>query len=158
MPLVRIHRVVIDFARRAEGYATIGAAHKHHVSCASARRHNAGEHVNAVISGGAGAVDCQEDHSIQTCWIDSPATNEATHVDGSASLKTWRLAPDLSVTRANTVKAATFSADKEIAVRVHIECSVHRSVRNNDWILPGNSAICGALKFHAAAAAVDTVV
>src|ERR1043166_5405539 len=97
MPLVRVNGVVIDFTRRAEGDAAICAAHKHHVSCASTRRHDAGEHVNIVIRGGAGTVDGQEYHSIQTCWIDSPATDEPTHVDSGASVKSWRLATNLGV-------------------------------------------------------------
>src|SRR5438046_4901965 len=158
MPLVRIDGVVIDFVRRAEGQAAVCAAHKHHVGCASARWHHASQHVNVVVSGGAGTIDGQEYHSIQTRWIDSPATDEATHVDGGASVKGWRLAADLGIARANAVKAAPFSTDKKIAVGVHIERSVHRPVGNNDRILPGDPAIGGALEFHAAAAAVNAVV
>src|SRR5204863_6667638 len=119
---------------------------------------DAGEHVNVIISGSARTIDGQEYHSIQTCWIDSTATDEATHVDEGASVKGGRLATNLGIARTNAVKAAPFSADKEIAVGVHIERSVHRPVRNNDRILPGNPAISGALEFHAAAATIDTVV
>src|SRR5438874_2370395 len=158
MPLAGINRVVIDSTRRAKGYPAVRAAHKHHVGCASTGRHHAGQHVNVVVSGSTGTIDGQEYHSIQTCWIDSPATDEPTHVDSGASVEGWRLAPNLGIARTNAVKAAPFSADKEIAVGVHIERSVHRPVRNNDRILPRNPAISGALEFHAAAATIDTVV
>ena len=81
VPLARVNRVVIDLVRRTEGYSAICAAHKHHVGCASPGRHHAGQHVNVIVSRTTGAINRQETQSSQSCWIDSPATEVATHVD-----------------------------------------------------------------------------
>ncbi|PYL67692.1 MAG: hypothetical protein DMF28_08555 [Verrucomicrobia bacterium] len=83
----------------------------------------------------------------------------ATHVHGGASIKSWRLAPDLRIARALAVKRRVpLAPDKQVAVRVHIERSVHRPIGNVNWTLPGDAAVGGALEFHATAAAVNAVV
>src|SRR5205814_9238817 len=118
--------------------------------------HHAGQHVNVIVSSGAGTIDRKEYHSIQSCRIDSATTDKATHVDGGASVKGWCLGPDLGIARTNAVKGAPFTADEEIAVGVYIERPVHSPVGNNDRILPCDPTVGGALEFHTAAAAVNT--
>src|SRR6266852_4230416 len=88
------------------------------------------------------------------------ATNyAATHVDGGASTKSWRLAPDLRIARALAKECAeSFAADKQVAIGVYVEGSVYRRVRNSNRRLPGDPAVGGTLKLHAAAATVNAVV
>src|SRR2546423_1011197 len=85
---------------RVEVKAAVCTADKHHVGCASPVRHHAGQHVNVVISRSAGVIDGEEYHSIQSCRIDPTETEEATHVNGSALVKSWRLGRDLRIARA----------------------------------------------------------
>src|SRR5206468_2235568 len=116
-------------------------------------------HVNVVVRRSTGAIDGEEYHSIQPCWIDPSATEEATHVNGSASVKSWRLAPDLRIARAHAKEAAgSFPADKQVAICIHVERSVYRRVRNNNRRLPGDTAVDGTLELHPAAATVNAVV
>ena len=65
-------------------------------------------------------------------------------------VKRWCLAPDLRVARANAIKhiiRIAFSADKEIAVRVHVESSESVGlVRNNNRSMPGDPAVSRALE------------
>src|SRR6266478_1892982 len=161
MPLTRVNGIVIDLMWRTEGYSPVGAAHKHHVSCASTRRHHTGEHVNVIVSRATGAINRQEQHSIQTCGIYPPTKQVAAHVDVLGYLVKARcLVPDLRIARANAGKAvqgAPFSADKEIAVRVHIERPVCRPGWNNDRGLPGDPAVGRALELDAVAATVSSV-
>ena len=155
MPLAGINGIIIDLMRRTEGYSAVGAAHKHHVGCVSARRPHTGQHINVVVGRPTGAIDRQEQHSIQTCRI-YPTTREvAAHIDVLGYLvKSRCLASDLRIARANTgkaVKAVPFSADKEIAVRVHVERPVCGRIvqrRNGDGSLPRHPAVRGALEFH----------
>src|SRR5439155_3454158 len=96
--------------------------------------------------------------SIQASRVYSPASEVATDVDGGYPVESRCLAAELRIARANTVKGVPFPADKKIAVRVHIECSVDRPTGNSDGTLPGHSAVCGALELHAAAATVNAIV
>ena len=52
----------------------------------------------------------------------------------------------------------SFAADKDVAVGVHVQGSVYRRVWNTNRRLPGDAAIGGPLKLHAAAAAVNAVI
>ena len=52
-------------------------------------------------------------------------------------------------------KVFAFSADKKIAVGVHVERPVCRPAWNNDWSLPGDPAVGRALELDAAAATVN---
>ena len=127
VPLARVDGIVVDPERRAKGLPVIGAAHKHHVGRVSPGRHHAGQHVNVIVSRAAGAINRQEQLSIQSCWIDSPATDVATHVDGGASVKSWRLARDLCIARALAKELAeSFAADKQVAIGVYVQRSVYR--------------------------------
>ena len=68
------------------------------------------------------------------------------------------LIAELRIARAHTIKRAeSFAADKEVAIGVHVECSICGRVRNNDGSLPGDPAVGGALELHAAAATVNAV-
>ena len=55
------------------------------------------------------------------------------------------------------VFSAPFSADKKIAVRVHIERPVCRPGWNNDWGLPGDPAVSRSLELDAVAATVNAI-
>ena len=159
VPLAGIDRVVIDSLRYAEGQTAVCAAHKHHVGRASPGRHHAGQHVNVVVSRSAGVIDRQEYHSIQTGWINPPETEEPTQIDGGASVKSWRLGRDLRIARAHAKeRAGSFTADKQVTIRVHVERSVCRRVTNGNWWLPSDPAVNRTLKLHPAAAAVNAVV
>ena len=152
VPFARVNRVVINLDRRAKGCSVIGAAHKHHVGCASPGRHDAGQHVNVIVSRTTGTINCQETLSSQSCRIDSPATEVAAHVDRGYLVKSRRLTPDLCIDRANAVKGIPFSSDEEVAVGVHVKRSKYRFVRNIDGRLPSDAAISGALKYPGAVA------
>src|SRR5262249_31570051 len=133
VPLVRIHRVIIHFDRRAEGHSAVGAARKHHIGRAPSAGHNAAQHVNVIGSRSPGMIDHEPDHSIESVWINSAETEKATHVDRSALVKSWRLTPILCVTRAHAPKAArAFATDKQVAIASHVERSTGRPVRNNN--------------------------
>src|ERR1041385_297038 len=113
MPFAGIDHVVIDSLRCAEGRAAVGAAHKHHVGGAPPVRHHARQHIDVVVRRAAGAIDRQEYLSVQSRWVDSPAPEEATHVDRSASVKGRRLGRDLRIARALAKEGAeSFAADK----------------------------------------------
>src|SRR5438874_998537 len=160
MPFAGIDRIVIDPLRCAEACPAIGAAGEHHVGRATSGRHHTGQHIDVVDSRTTGAINRQEQLSVQSCWVDSPTTDGATHVDWSDLIKNRRLAPDLRIARALAIKrgASAPATDKKVAVGGHIERSIYRPVRNIDRRLPGCPAVGGALEFHAAAATVNTVV
>ena len=159
MPLARVNGIVINLVGCAEGQSIVGAAREHHVGGAASWRHYARQHVNVVVSGTTGAINRQEQHSGKSTWIDSPAKNEvAAHVHRGYPVKSRCLVPNLRIARTDAVKGVAFSADKNIAVRVHIECPVHRAIGNGNWTLPGNAAVGRALELHAAAATVNAVV
>ena len=134
--------IIVDSYRRAKGQPAVGATDKHHFSESTARRPHTRQHVNVIVSQAARAINRQEQHSIQACGIYPPTRQVAAHVDVLGYLvKSRCLVPDLRIARANAgkgVEGAPFSADKEIAVRVHIECPVCRPGWNNDWVLPGD--------------------
>ena len=60
VPLVRIDWIVVNPLWPAKALAAIGAAGEHHVRSATAERLHAGEHVDIVVRGSAGPVNCQE--------------------------------------------------------------------------------------------------
>src|SRR5437867_3302127 len=158
MPLARVNRIVIDLKRRAKGQSAVGAACEHYIGRAASGRHYAGQHVNVIVSRATGTIDRQEQHSIQTCGIYPPTRQVAAHVDVLGYLVKARcLVPDLRIARANAGKGVPFSADKEIAVGIHIERPVCRPGWNNDWGLPGDPAVGRALELDAAAATVKSV-
>src|SRR5258708_4426009 len=161
MPLTQVNGIVIDLMWRTERYSPVGAAYKHHIGCASALRHHTRQHINVIISRATGAINRQEQHSIQTCGIYPPTSQVATHIDVLGYLvKSRCLVPDLRIARANTgeaVEGAPFSADKKIAVGVHIERPVCWLGWNNDRGLPGDPAVGRALELDAAAATISSV-
>src|SRR5207249_7083932 len=65
---------------------------------------------------------------------------------------------DLCIARANAVKGVPFATDKDVAVRVDVERSIYRTLRDNDRCLPGDAAVGGTLEFHTAPATVSSVV
>ena len=60
VPLVRIDWIVVNPLWPAKALAAIGAAGKHHIRSATAEWFHAGEHVDIVVRGSAGPVNCQE--------------------------------------------------------------------------------------------------
>src|SRR5206468_1871731 len=158
MPLAGIKWIVVDLVWRTEGYSPVGAAHKHNVGCASARRHHTRQHINVIVSRATGAINRQEQLPIKPRGIYPPTRQVAAHIDVLGYLVKARcLVPDLRIARANAGKGVPFSADKEIAVGIHIERPVCRPGWNNDWGLPGDPAVGRALELDAAAATVKSV-
>ena len=159
MPLVGISWIIIDLLRRTESRSTVGAARKHHVGRAAPGREHAGQHVNVIVSSPTGAVNRQKQHSGESVWIDCPAKSEvAAQVDCGALVKSWCLSSVLRIARTLAEKGVAFSTDINITVRVYIKAPVHRPIGNNNRRLPGDAAVRGALKFHAATAAVNAVI
>src|SRR5437867_3528595 len=116
VPLAGIDRVVVYTHRRAEAEPSVGAADKHHVGGAAPGGHNAGEHVNVIVGGATGLINRQEYHSIQSIGIDSPETEEATHVDGGILVKGRRHAPVLGIARTNAKeRARSFAPDEQVS-------------------------------------------
>src|SRR5207244_2571747 len=104
----------------------VSAAHEHHVSRASPGRYHTSQHVNVVISRTTGTINCQKQLTIQSCRIDSAAAQNATHVDRGNLVKSWRLAPDLGVARANAVEhivKIAFAAKEQISIRGDVQGS-----------------------------------
>jgi hypothetical protein len=150
--------IVIDPVWRAEGQSVVGAANEHDISCASTRRLHTGQHINVIVSQAARVINRQEQHSIQPCRIYSTTRQVAAHIDVLGYLiKSRCLAPDLRIARANAGKGVAFSADKKIAVGIHIERPVCRPAWNNDWSLPGNPAVGRSLELDAVAATINSV-
>src|SRR5438876_1543650 len=155
MPFVVIDGVVVDPEGSAERLSAVRAAHEHHVGpVVGAGRPHTGKHVNVVVCNGAGAVHRQEYLSCESSWIDRCAElYAAAEIDGSNLVKSWRDVPVLCVARANAVKVAPkFStADKEIAVGVHVECPPDGRVGNSDRTHPGDAAVSGTAELPATA-------
>ena len=96
-------------------------------------------------------VDRKETLSGQSGWINSPATEVATHVHRDHLIKSWCLVSDLSVARSSAVKRAALPANVEIAVAIHIQRSENGLVRDVNWRLPCNSGIARTVKQSARA-------
>ena len=156
VPLVVIDWIVINPVRSAKGQSTVCAAHEHHVRPGvEAGWLHTGQHVNIVISGAAGTVYCQEQLPFQAAWIDRVAEIQtAAKVDLGDSIKSGRDSRVLRIAGAKAPKWAGKvgrATDKEIAVRIHIECSPHDRVRNAKRTLPGGAAVCGPAELAAIA-------
>ncbi len=90
MPLVKIHGIVVDSPRRAEALSAVGAAREHHVRSAAAERLHAGKHINIVVCGAAGTVNCQEALPGKSSRINSAAKSQAAaKVHLSDLIKCW---------------------------------------------------------------------
>src|SRR5215472_13679041 len=149
MPLVRIHRIVVDSLSGAECCTTISAAGEHYVRAISPEGTNAGYHVNVIVSRSTRAVDRNENLARESAWIDSASKNQAaTHIDCCDLVKCRRNGRVLCVTRPNTPKAASGipATDEKISIGGDVECSPLRSVRDADRRLPGGSAVRRAAK------------
>ena len=159
MPLIR-KAIVIDPVRCAKSQSTVGAAHEHHVGGGSPGRLHTGQHINVVVSCAAGVVDRQEHLATKSYAIYPTLNDGATEANSGVLVKGWCLPSDLRVARTNAAKccAPAPTTNKKVAVGIHVERSVYRRVRNGNRRLPGDSAVSGALKLHAAAAAVNAVV
>ena len=119
--------------------SAVGAAHEHHVGAAAgAGRLDAGQHVNIVISAGAGTVDRQEDLPSQAIRIDQLGKNDvAAQVDWSALVETWCDGSVPGIARANAPKLAVAEirpADIEDAVAIHVERSPIGRVRDENRV------------------------
>jgi len=151
MPIVLRVRVVVDPDRRAKGQSAIGAARKHYVSCAAAVREYAGQHVDVVVSGRPGTVHCNERLPAKSYSIYAALNEVAAQVDQGDLVKGWRLVPVLRIARADAVKRAPSSGDKEIAIGVNVQRSVIDGVRNINWSHPCEPAIGGASELSSVA-------
>ena len=60
VPLVRIDWIVVNPLWPAKALAAVGAAGEHHVRSATAEGLDAGEHVDIVVRGAAGPVNCEK--------------------------------------------------------------------------------------------------
>ena len=143
--------IVIDSHRRAKARAAIRAAREHHVCAVGvAGRPNTAQHVNVVVRGSTRTVHCQKYLRCQPRWIYIPADPHAAQIDLSNLFKEWRLITKLRVTGANAPKGdidQILSADEQIAVGIHVRCSMNDTMGNIDRPLPGHAAVCGTTKF-----------
>ena len=70
MPFVLINGIVGNPLRRAKGQSAIRAPREHDVApVAGAKLLHRGNHVNIVVSCGAGAIHSQKDLSRKSAWI-----------------------------------------------------------------------------------------
>jgi len=143
--------IVIDSHRRAKTRAAIRAAGEHHVcAVAIAWWPNTAQHVNVVVRGPTRTIHCHEYLRCQPSWIYIPADPHAAQIDLSDLFKDWRLITYLRVTGANAPKGdirQIFSADKQIAIGIHISRSMNDSMGNIDRTLPGHAAVRGTAEF-----------
>src|SRR4030095_14881740 len=120
---------------------------EHHVGpAAETGRLDRREHVNVIVSGATGAVRRQEYLPYPPSGIYRPAKNHAAaKVNRSYLVKTWCDGRVLCVTRANAPKlaAGVSTADKEVAVGVHVEPSQWGIVGDINRSLPGGATIDG---------------
>ena len=144
MPLVRIHRIVVDSMRSTKRCTTISAAGEHYVRAISPERTNTGYHVNVIVSRSARAVDRNENLARESAWIDSASKNQTTtHIDCCDLVKCRRNSRVLCVTRPNAPEAATGipATNEKITIAGNVEGPPLRSVRNTDRRLPRGSVI-----------------
>ena len=143
MPLIS-GCVIIDPNRRTKACAAVGAARNHHVGAvAVARWSHTGQHVDIVISGAAGTIDCQEYLPCQPSRIDIAARQAATEVHCGSLVKRWCLVPNLRIGRANAPETASAvsAANEKVPVGGNVECSPMRRVGKVKWTLPGDAGI-----------------
>src|SRR5437762_5082987 len=147
--------IVIDPVRGAEALSAICATREHHVGpAAETGRLDRREHVNVIVSGATGAVRRQEYLPYPSSWIYRPAKNHAAaKVNRSYPVKTWCDGRVLCVARANAPKLAArvSTADKEVAVAVHVERSQLGIVGDINRSHPGDPAIGGSGEFSTVA-------
>jgi hypothetical protein len=145
VPLIMVDWIIIDSDRRAKGLAAVGAPRKHHVSAvASTERYHTGKHVNVVIC--PRTIHSNERLTAKPYSIYSALDKVTTQVHGNVLIETWRDAWILCVRRAKAVKRAASSANKQIAVNVHLKRSGVGKIGRADRTLPGHSAIEGAVE------------
>src|SRR5262249_25570857 len=74
--------------------------------------------------------------------------------------KSGCLASDLRVARANTAKccAPAPTTNEDVAIRVHVECSIFGRIWNDDRRLPRGPTVCGALESKAGAVTASSVI
>jgi len=140
VPFVLKIGIIIDPVRRSERLAAVSATCEHHVGRASPARYDAGEHVNVVISSTTRTVNCQERLPAKPYSIYPALSQITTHVHWGHPVKRRRLVSDLRIAGTKAPKLVRFSAQKQIAVTIHVESSPLRRVRNINRSLPGNPA------------------
>src|SRR5262245_10958089 len=150
MPFIRIQWIIVDPLRRAKALAAVRAAGKHHVRSAAAERLHAGQHINVVVGGATGTVNCQKALPSESTWINRAAKNQAAaQIHLRALIKCWCDARVLRVAGANAPERAgkiASAANKEVAVGGYVKCSPYRRIRNTERSLPGESSVCGTVK------------
>jgi len=140
-----VNRVVIDPMRRAKGLTAIGAASEHHVSAiASAKRYHTGKHVNVIVC--AGTIHRDERLPAKSYSIDATLNKIATKVDRNVLIETRRDLWVLRIRRAKAMKRAASTANKQIAVNVHLERSSIGKIRRADRTLPGHPTVEGSIE------------
>ena len=156
VPLVVIDGIVVDSKRRAKSEATVSAAHEHHIGAGiEAGWLYTGDHVNIIVSGPAGAVHCQEKLARQAAWINCTAAEDETaaETDLGDLVKSGRDCRVLRIAGAEAPKWARKvgrAADKEIAVRIHVERSPDRRVGKKDWTHPCGPIVGGSAELPTA--------
>src|SRR5215470_13819093 len=103
-------------------------------------------------------INRQKTLSGESYTVDSALPEETTQVNRGYLVKSRCLTTDLRIARPSAVKRITFSANEKIAVRIDIQRSEYRTLRDIDRRLPRDSTIRRTLKFHAEAAAVSTII
>ena len=151
VPLIMINWVVVDPVRRAKSNTSVCAAHEHHVRAIIGTEWlHAGHHVNVIVSWSPRSVDCQECLPCQSVWINCAAEDNATpHVNCGNLVESWCDSRVLSVSRTDAPETATLiiTANKQVAIGSHIQCSPIRVIRDVNWTLPRGAAIGGAAEF-----------
>src|SRR5438270_1392999 len=154
MPFAVVDRIVVDPLRSAEGRSAIRAANEHDIAPGGSTAGDyAGQHIDIVVRLTPGAIRCHENLTYQSFGIDKlAALNNATQVHrrdpvegrsyGGVTGITGAKRPDLAI--------AVDSADKQVAIRIHIRCAPDRRIGKKDRVHPCGSTVGRAAKLSSA--------
>src|SRR5438270_4660976 len=145
MPFAVVDQIVVDPVRSVEGRSVIRAANEHDIAPGGGTAGDyAGQHVDIVVRRTPGAIRRYKNLTYQPFGIDKlAALNNATQVHrrnpvegrsyGGVARITGAKRPDLAI--------AVDSADKQVAVRIHIRCAPDRRIGKKDRVHPGGSTV-----------------
>lgn len=155
MPLVRIHRIVVDPDGRAKALPSVSASNKHHVRAViRSSRLDTSQHINVIVRARPGPIDRQEYLPGQSGRIDYVArTDTAPQIDSGALIEDRDHGAVPRGGRPNTPNLACIeihSAQEQIAGGVDIERSPRGRMRNVYWVEPTNAAIGRSRELSAA--------
>src|SRR5205085_518043 len=154
MPFAVVDRIIVDPVRSAEGRSAIRAANEHDIAAGGRTAGDyAGQHIYIVIRRTPGAIRCDKNLTYQSFGIDKlAALNNATqaHRRNSVEGRSYRGVAGITGAKRPDLAIAVDSADKQVAVRIHIRCAPDRRIGKKDRVHPGGSTVGRAAKLSSA--------